>query len=84
MPILPPKFSEIERLKPIQHYQMDVLTVPPNLAGIPMISIPCGNVGRLPVGIHLMADHLNEGKIFEAASALEREDASKKKRKEVP
>ncbi len=71
MPIPPPKFSEIARLKPIQHYQMDVLTVPPNLAGVPMISVPCGYVGKLPVGLHLMADHLNEGKIIEAASALE-------------
>ena len=71
MPILPPRFKEIERLKPLQHYQMDVLTVPPNLAGIPMISVPCGNSGQLPVGLHLMADHLQEGKIIEAASALE-------------
>ncbi len=71
MPILPPKFSEIAKLAPVKHYQMDVLTVPPNLAGIPMISVPAGNVGKLPVGLHLMADHLNEGKIIEAASALE-------------
>ncbi len=71
MPILPPRFKDIEKLKPVQHYQMDVLTVPPNLAGIPMISVPCGSVGSLPVGLHLMADHLQEGKIIEAASALE-------------
>ncbi len=71
MPILPPRFKDIAKLKPIQHYQMDMLTVPPNLAGIPMISVPCGSVKKLPVGIHLMASHLNEGKVIEAASALE-------------
>ncbi len=71
MPILPPRFKDIAKLKPVQHYQMDILTVPPNLAGVPMISVPCGNIGKLPVGIHLMADHLNEDKIIEAASAFE-------------
>ncbi|MBS3056092.1 MAG: aspartyl/glutamyl-tRNA amidotransferase subunit A [Candidatus Aenigmarchaeota archaeon] len=68
MPITAPKFSDIEKLTPMEHYQMDVLTVPPNLAGVPMISVPCGFVDGLPVGLHLIADHLQEEKIIQAAS----------------
>lgn len=72
MPILPPKFSEIAALTPLQNYQMDVLTVPPNLAGVPMISVPCGFSGKLPIGLHLIGDHLQEEKILQAAYAYER------------
>ena len=51
---------------------MDILTVSPNLAGIPMISVPAGKVDGLPVGLHLMGDHLQEGKILQVASAFEK------------
>ncbi len=68
MPMLPPKFTEIRRLKPAETYQMDVLTVPPNLAGIPMISLPCAEM----TGLHLMANHGEEAKLLETADAFER------------
>ena len=71
MPIVAPRFKEIERLTPAQHYQMDVLTVVPNLAGIPHMTVPWGEVERMPVGIHVLGDHLQEGKVFRAGKALE-------------
>ena len=71
MPVIAPKFSEIEQMEPVQQYMMDVLTVAPNLAGIPMISVPCGTSRGMPVGLHLMADHLQEGRLIQAASAFE-------------
>ena len=71
MPLPAPTFAEIERLTPLQHYQMDVLTVGPNLAGIPQLSLPCGAVGGMPVGIHFFGDHLQEKKILFAGKALE-------------
>jgi aspartyl-tRNA(Asn)/glutamyl-tRNA(Gln) amidotransferase subunit A len=71
MPVVAPRFSDIEKLEPIQVYMMDILTVAPNLAGIPMISVPCGSVQGLPVGLHLMGDHLQEKKIIQAAYAFE-------------
>ena len=71
MPILPPKFSEIKKLSPVQTYQMDMLTVAPNLAGVPMISVPAGFAKKLPVGLHLMGDHMQEAKLIEIASAFE-------------
>ncbi|TRO61885.1 Asp-tRNA(Asn)/Glu-tRNA(Gln) amidotransferase subunit GatA, partial [Candidatus Bathyarchaeota archaeon] len=73
MPVVAPKFDEIEQLEPIQHYMMDVLTVAPNLAGIPMVSVPCGEAHGMPVGLHFMADHLEEHKILKAAWEVERQ-----------
>ena len=66
-----PRFDEIAEMEPVQHYMMDVLTVAPNLAGIPMVSVPCGEVEGMPVGLHLMADHLEEGRLIRAAHAYE-------------
>ncbi|MBI5061665.1 MAG: Asp-tRNA(Asn)/Glu-tRNA(Gln) amidotransferase subunit GatA [Candidatus Aenigmarchaeota archaeon] len=70
MPILPPKFSDIKKLTPIENYQSDILTVPPNLAGIPMISLPTKQ--NEMIGLHLMADHLGEDKILKAAAEFEK------------
>lgn len=67
MPILPPKFSEIKKLSPVENYQMDVLTVPANLAGIPHLSVPCSRM----TGLHLLGNHLAEGKLISIASAFE-------------
>ena len=67
MPVVAPRFDEIEKLSPIENYMMDILTVAPNLAGIPMISVPAGKVNGLPVGLHLMGDHLQESKILQVA-----------------
>ena len=71
MPVLPLKFSEIQKLKPIENYMMDILTIAPNMAGMPMISLPAGFVNGLPVGLHLIADHFQEGKLITAAGAVE-------------
>ena len=70
MPITAPKFSEIEKMSTIENYQMDVLTVPSNIAGIPTISVPCGKE-KLPTGLHIMGDHLKEENIIKVASAFE-------------
>jgi len=71
MPVIAPKFSEISKMSPVQQYMMDILTVAPNLAGVPMVSVPCGKAHGMPVGLHLMADHLDEGKLITIASGLE-------------
>ncbi|MFA5303758.1 MAG: Asp-tRNA(Asn)/Glu-tRNA(Gln) amidotransferase subunit GatA [Candidatus Nanoarchaeia archaeon] len=67
-----PRFDEIAKLDPLQVYQSDLLTVGPNLAGIPMINVPCGfDSNKLPVGFHLLGDHLNETKILSIAKSYE-------------
>lgn len=65
MPVIAPKFSEIAKLTPLENYLMDILLSGPNLAGIPMLSVPCGKVSGMPVGLHLMADHLQEKKLID-------------------
>lgn len=70
MPILPPKFEDIARLTPFENYKLDILTVGPNLAGMPHINIPVGFSGHLPVGLMLTSDHLCEGKLLEFAGKV--------------
>ncbi len=62
MPILPPKFTEIEKLSPVENYMCDILTTGPNLCGFPMISVPVKK--DKPIGLHFIADHLQENKII--------------------
>ncbi|HEX4773994.1 MAG TPA: amidase family protein, partial [Candidatus Saccharimonadales bacterium] len=40
---------------PLQMYLADVMTVAPNLAGNPAISLPAGESQGLPVNLHIMA-----------------------------
>ncbi|MBI2655932.1 Asp-tRNA(Asn)/Glu-tRNA(Gln) amidotransferase subunit GatA [Candidatus Woesearchaeota archaeon] len=72
VPILPPKFSEIEKLTPLQNYMMDIMLVSPNIAGLPHLSVPVGYEKNLPVGMLLTGDHLQEGKLLQLGSVFER------------
>ncbi len=45
---------------PITMYLNDIYTIGANLAGLPGMSIPCGFVNGLPVGLHLVAAHFAE------------------------
>ena len=56
---------------PLQMYLSDIFTVSVNLAGIPAISIPCGKIGELPVGLQVIAKPFEEAKIFAIAKDLE-------------
>ncbi|MCD5425858.1 MAG: Asp-tRNA(Asn)/Glu-tRNA(Gln) amidotransferase subunit GatA [Methanosarcinaceae archaeon] len=63
------KIGEIQ--DPISSYMMDVNTVPINLAGVPSISIPCGLLNKLPVGLQIIGKHFDETKILQTANAFE-------------
>ena len=56
---------------PIQMYLNDIFTIPANIAGVPAISLPCGMVDGLPVGLQIMARHLGEEALFRVAYAYE-------------
>lgn len=59
---------------PLKRYPDDMYTVSANLAGIPAMSIPCGqDANGLPVGMQLMADCFQEEKLFRAAYIYEQE-----------
>ena len=57
---------------PLAMYLNDFCTVPMPLAGIPAISIPSGLSDGLPVGFQLAGPAFSEGRILDAAYALER------------
>jgi aspartyl-tRNA(Asn)/glutamyl-tRNA(Gln) amidotransferase subunit A len=57
---------------PLAMYMNDFCTVPMSLAGIPAISIPSGLSGGLPVGLQLAGPAFSEGRLLDAAYALER------------
>jgi len=74
MPCIAPRFDEIEKMTPLQHYMMDILLVGPNVAGLPHMTVPTGTVDTMPVGTMLIGDHFKEGKIIQLSSALEKSE----------
>ncbi|MEA2014680.1 MAG: Asp-tRNA(Asn)/Glu-tRNA(Gln) amidotransferase subunit GatA [Thermodesulfobacteriota bacterium] len=77
-----PAFRIGEKLDdPLQMYLFDIFTLSTNLAGIPGISVPCGYTeSGLPMGIQFMANHFEEGKLFQIASAYEKNSTIEKRR----
>lgn len=67
MPNIAPKIEEAEQMDPSEVYAMDTLTVGPNLAGLPMISVPNGDSEGMPTGLHLVGNHFEEKKVLDSA-----------------
>ncbi|HEY1463808.1 MAG TPA: Asp-tRNA(Asn)/Glu-tRNA(Gln) amidotransferase subunit GatA [Terriglobales bacterium] len=58
---------------PLAMYLADIYTVTANLAGIPGISIPCGETKeKLPIGMQIFARHFDEAMVFRLANAYEK------------
>jgi len=57
---------------PIEMYLNDIYTIGANLAGLPAMSLPCGFVRGLPVGLQLIAPPLAEGPLLKAAHHYQR------------
>ena len=58
---------------PVQMYLNDIYTIGAPLAGLPALSMPCGLVRGLPVGLQLIGPHLGEGRLLSAAHVFQRE-----------
>jgi aspartyl-tRNA(Asn)/glutamyl-tRNA(Gln) amidotransferase subunit A len=58
---------------PITMYLNDIYTIGANLAGLPAVSIPCGFVQNLPVGLQIIGRHFAEERLLSAAHAYQRE-----------
>lgn len=71
VPVLPFKIGE-KIDDPLMMYLIDVNTVLANLSGIPAISIPAGFKDGLPIGIQIMADELQEDKLFNSSELFEK------------
>jgi aspartyl-tRNA(Asn)/glutamyl-tRNA(Gln) amidotransferase subunit A len=61
---------------PLAMYLADIYTVTANLAGIPGISVPCGETKeKLPVGMQILGKHFDESTVLRVAAAYERATA---------
>ena len=57
---------------PLAMYLADIYTVTADLAGIPGISIPCGETReKLPIGLQILGKHFDEATILRVAQAYE-------------
>jgi aspartyl-tRNA(Asn)/glutamyl-tRNA(Gln) amidotransferase subunit A len=57
---------------PIQMYLNDIYTIGANLSGVPAMSIPCGFVRDLPVGLQICGPHFAEAKLLNVAHAFQK------------
>jgi aspartyl-tRNA(Asn)/glutamyl-tRNA(Gln) amidotransferase subunit A len=58
---------------PITMYLNDIYTIGANLAGLPALSVPCGLVGGLPVGLQIIGSHFSEARILNVGHLYQRE-----------
>jgi aspartyl-tRNA(Asn)/glutamyl-tRNA(Gln) amidotransferase subunit A len=57
---------------PLSMYLADIYTVTADLAGIPGISIPCGETkDKLPIGLQILGKHFDESAILQLGHAYE-------------
>ena len=76
MPI--PPFHIGEKITdPLSLYLTDLLTVPVNLIGSPAISVPCGFVDELPIGMQIIAPALREDLLLKVAHIHEQNSGIK-------
>jgi aspartyl-tRNA(Asn)/glutamyl-tRNA(Gln) amidotransferase subunit A len=57
---------------PLSMYLADIYTVTADLAGIPGLSVPCGQTrSRLPIGLQILGRHFDEGTILRIGHVVE-------------
>ncbi|WP_151702948.1 Asp-tRNA(Asn)/Glu-tRNA(Gln) amidotransferase subunit GatA [Nitrincola alkalilacustris] len=52
---------------PVSMYMEDIFTLSLNLAGLPGMSIPCGQTAGLPVGLQIIGNYFAEAKLLNVA-----------------
>ncbi len=61
-----------QQRNPLQDYLADIFTLPGSLAGLPGMSVPAGfGEGGMPVGLQLIGNYFQEGRLLHAAHALQ-------------
>jgi len=48
-------------------YLNDIYTIGANLAGLPALSIPCGFLDGLPLGLQIVGPHFSEARLLNVA-----------------
>ncbi len=52
---------------PVAMYLADIYTIAVNLAGLPGMSVPCGFVGKRPVGLQIIGNYFDEARLLNVA-----------------
>lgn len=73
-PVTPtPAFAIGEKTDdPLEMYLNDIFTISVNLAGLPALALPCGNVQGLPAGFQLIGKPFDEETVLRAGDAYQR------------
>jgi len=67
-----PAFKIGEKKDPLSMYLCDIFMVAVSLAGLPALSIPCGEVGNLPVGLQIIGKEFEENLILKLGEIFEK------------
>jgi len=49
---------------PVKMYLEDIFTISTNLAGLPGMSVPAGQIGGLPIGLQLIGNYFDEARLL--------------------
>lgn len=58
---------------PLTMYANDLMTIPVNLAGLPSISLPCGQHNGRPIGLQMIGKPFDEATLYNAAYQFEQQ-----------
>ena len=72
MPFISPRFDEIQAMSSLDIYKADFLTIPPNITGMPHMSVPSGYSDGMPIGLMFTSDHWNEDYLLSMAMEWEK------------
>ena len=63
---------------PVAMYLADIYSVAASLAGLPAVSVPCGETADgLPIGVQVMGRHFDETTMLQVAAAIERQQPAR-------
>jgi aspartyl-tRNA(Asn)/glutamyl-tRNA(Gln) amidotransferase subunit A len=63
---------------PVAMYLADIYSVAASLAGLPAVSVPCGETAKgLPIGVQIMGRHFDEATMLQVAAAIERQQRTR-------
>jgi aspartyl-tRNA(Asn)/glutamyl-tRNA(Gln) amidotransferase subunit A len=57
---------------PYAMYLNDIYTIPASVAGLPSMNVPCGLSEGLPVGLQIIGNFFDEGRVIRVGHAFER------------